>query len=414
MPDSPLSLKPRYEQMYIELRGRLHKGIYGVGDKLPSEKELMKQFDVSRITSKKALDMLVQDGYIVRQPGRGSFVIRADEKQAEDGQQGQPAKGTFDSQVSSSAPFPQQRGSKQIVLGLIMEDFSDSYGKEMLAEMERTAQRLNVYLLLRMSFSQPDIEENAIRSLREYGVDGLIIYPTRGQSFNPEILRLVIDRFPHVLVDRYLKGTESASISTDNVEAARKGTNHLLDLGHRHIGLLASKVTDNVAIEERIEGFVRAHAERGVVLDRSYWLTDMTWDADTEAEEQKRVHSSVDMIQRMVDQHPQMTAIFAMQYELALFAKEALEHAGVRMPEQISVICFDSPQASAALYPFTHLQQDQHSLGRLAVENVLKLIAGETLPGRISLTADLIHGLSTAEAPVSSGSAQSKRATGTD
>ncbi len=409
MPDSPLSLKPRYEQMYIELRSRLQKGVYGVGDKLPSEKELMKQFDVSRITSKKALDMLVQEGYIVRQPGRGSFVIHAGDRPGES------------YSASTKAPEPQEQtgvqrrlASKQIVIGLIMEDFSDSYGKEMLAEMERTAQRLNVYLLMRMSFSQPDIEENAIRSLREYGVDGLIIYPTRGQSFNPEILRLVIDRFPHILVDRYFKGTESASISTDNVEAARKGTNHLLDLGHRHIGLLASKVMDNVAIEERIEGFVRAHAERGVILDRSYWLTDMTWNGETEAEEQERVRINVDTIQQMVEHQPQMTAIFAMQYELALFAKEALEHAGVKIPEQISLICFDSPQASAALYPFTHLQQDQHSLGRLAVENVLKLIAGETLPGRISLTADLIHGLSTAPASALSGAARVKRATGTD
>ncbi|WP_322923705.1 GntR family transcriptional regulator [Paenibacillus campi] len=410
MLDSPLSLKPRYEQMYIELRSRLQKGIYRVGDKLPSEKELMKQFDVSRITSKKALDMLVQEGYIVRQPGRGSFVIHTGEKQTE--APVQPVKALYE---YVEQPDAQQRpASKQIVLGLIMEDFSDSYGKEMLAEMERTAQRLNVYLIMRMSFSQPDIEENAIRSLREYGVDGLIIYPTRGQSFNPEILRLVIDRFPHILVDRYFKGTESASISTDNVEAARKGTNHLLDLGHRHIGLLASKVMDNVAIEERIEGFVRAHAERGVVLNRSYWLTDMTWSGETEAEEQAHVRNNVDMIQRMVEQQPQITAIFAMQYELALFAKEALEHAGVKIPEQISLICFDSPQASAALYPFTHLQQDQHSLGRLAVENVLKLIAGETLPGRISLTADLIHGLSTAPVSELSEAAQSNRATGTD
>ncbi|MFD1887094.1 GntR family transcriptional regulator [Paenibacillus wenxiniae] len=410
MLDSPLSLKPRYEQMYIELRSRLQKGIYGVGDKLPSEKELMKQFDVSRITSKKALDMLVQEGYIVRQPGRGSFVIRAGEEPIE--AYTAPARLPFEPQEQTGTQ--RRLASKQVVIGLILEDFSDSYGKEMLAEMERTAQRLNVYLMIRMSFSQPDIEENAIRSLREYGVDGLIIYPTRGQSFNPEILRLVIDRFPHILVDRYFKGTESASISTDNVEAARKGTNHLLDLGHRHIGLLASKVMDNVAIEERIEGFVRAHAERGVILDRSYWLTDMTWNGETEAEEQERVRNNVDTIQRMVEQHPQMTAIFAMQYELALFAKEALEHAGVKIPEQISLICFDSPQASAALYPFTHLQQDQHSLGRLAVENVLKLIAGETLPGRLSLTADLIHGLSTAPAPQLPGAMQSKRATGTD
>lgn len=390
MADHSLSLKPRYEQMYLTLRDRLQAGEYEVGDKIPSEKELMEQFAVSRITSKKALDMLVQDGYIVRQPGRGSFVIHTG-RQAEVVEPVDSAKSEY--------VIGQRTSSDQIVLGLIMEDFSDSYGKEMLVEMERTAQKLGVYLMLRLSFSQTDIEENAIRMLRDYGVDGLIIYPTRGQIFNSEILKLVIDRFPHVLVDRYLKGIDSTSISTDNVAAASLGTHYLLDQGHRHIALLTSKVTDNVAIEERIEGFVQAHAERGVVLDRSAWLTDIYWNANRQEDEQVLVQRNIDMIQQMIEAHPQVTALFAMQYELALFAKEAIEHMRLSIPERISIICFDSPQASAALYPFTHLQQDQQSLGRLAIENVLALIEGATLPGKISLQADLIQGQSVTTAP---------------
>lgn len=393
MADQSISLKPRYEQMYLTLRNRLHTGEYTIGDKIPSEKELMEQFEVSRITSKKALDMLVQDGYIVRQPGRGSFVIH-------NGKQPEIIASEDDSKYDS--PTKPRTASNQIVLGLIMEDFSDSYGKEMLVEMERTAQKMGVYLMLRLSFSQTDIEENAIRMLRDYGVDGLIIYPTRGQIFNSEILKLVIDRFPHVLVDRYVKGIDSTSISTDNVAAASLGTHYLLDQGHHHIALLTSKVTDNVAIEERIEGFVQAHAERGVVLDRSSWLTDMYWNSNQEEDEQVLVQHNVDMIQQMIEAHPQITALFAMQYELALFAKEAIEHMGLHIPQDISIICFDSPQASAALYPFTHMQQDQQSLGRLAIENVLALIEGASLPSKISLQAHLVHGHSVSKASIRS------------
>lgn len=393
MADSSISLKPRYEQMYLTLRDRLHSGEYTIGDKIPSEKELMEQFEVSRITSKKALDMLVQDGYIVRQPGRGSFVIH-NGKSTEVIEPAEAGKNDY-------TPKP-RTASDQIVLGLIMEDFSDSYGKAMLVEMERTAQKMGVYLMLRLSFSQTDIEENAIRMLRDYGVDGLIIYPTRGQIFNSEILKLVIDRFPHVLVDRYVKGIDSTSISTDNVAASSMGTHYLLDQGHRHIALLTSKVTDNVAIEERIEGFVQAHAERGVVLDRSSWLTDMHWNSNQEEDEQVLVQHNVDMIQQMIEAHPQITALFAMQYELALFAKEAIEHMGLHIPQDISIICFDSPQASAALYPFTHMEQDQQSLGRLAIENVLALIEGATLPSKISLQAKLVHGHSVTKAKIHS------------
>lgn len=379
------TLKPRYEQMYLLLRDQIQGGEYTVGDRIPSEKELMEQFSVSRITSKKALDMLVQDGFITRQPGRGSFVIMHERAEASE------AEGV---QEQAEAPLR----SRQMVLGLIMEDFSDSYGKEMLTEMERTAQALGVYLMLRLSFSQANVEEKAIQMLREYGVDGLIIYPTRGQNFSPEILKLVIDKFPHVLVDRYLKWTDTTAISTDNVEAARNGVQHLFNLGHRHIGLLASRVTDNVAIEERIEGFIQAHAERGIQLDRSSWLTDMnlTMNDDTSND---LIDSNVETVQRMLSKNPQITALFAMEYELALIVKEAAENLGLQIPQQLSVICFDSPKSSAALYPFTHLLQQQKEIGRLAVHHVIELIKGATLPSKISLKAELIVGKSTGKVP---------------
>lgn len=375
------SLKPRYEQMFMYLKGQILNGEFEVGERIPSEKELMEQFSVSRITSKKALDMLMQDGYIMRQPGRGSFVIPREKAAAEQG---------------AASPAVSREG--RIVLGLIMEDFSDSYGKEMLVEMEKTAQELGIYLMLRLSFSRPDIEEKAIQALKDYGVDGLIIYPTRGQNFSPEILKLVINRFPHILIDRYLKGTDTTAISTDNVEAGRAGTEYLLDLQHKHIGMLASRVTDNVAIEERMEGFVRAHAERGVVLDRSLWLTDMMSTPDDDSPEAS-VENKIALVQQMLRDHPEVTALFAMEYELALIAKEAVEKLGLHIPEQISILCFDSPRHSVALYPFTHLQQNQKQFGKLAVNYVLELIHGRPVPSKISLPAELILGDSTGAPP---------------
>lgn len=381
------SLQPRYEQMYRIVRERIQTGQYRVGDRIPSEKELIEEFGVSRITSKKALDMLVQEGMIHRQPGRGSFVTRNDRH----ADMAVPA-------MEGEALAVAEARIGQVVLGLVMEDFSDIYGKEMLQEVEREAQRRGVHLMLRLSFNQPDIEEQAIRMLQGFGVDGLIIYPTRGRHFSEEILKLVINRFPHVLVDRYLKGTSTTAIGTDNLKAAYDGTSYLLQLGHRHIGLLASKVTDNVAIEERMEGFVRAHAERGVQLDRSYWVTNMDWSGEEEQSRQLLAHH-VETVQRLLRAKPEITAIFALEYEMALIAKEAVEKLGRAIPRDISILCFDSPPSSSAVYSFTHLKQNQRELGRLAVDSVLKLIAGEQLHGKIPLHAELVAGTSTGPAP---------------
>jgi GntR family transcriptional regulator len=65
---------PLYQQLYDILRGELTRGQWKPGDMLPAESELMLRFEVSRITVRQVLDMLVRDGLIYRQQGRGTFV----------------------------------------------------------------------------------------------------------------------------------------------------------------------------------------------------------------------------------------------------------------------------------------------------------------------------------------------------
>ena len=63
-----------YEQIYSDLLNKIQRGIFAQGDKLPSEKELSEEYGVSRITSKRALDILAENQYITRSRGKGSFV----------------------------------------------------------------------------------------------------------------------------------------------------------------------------------------------------------------------------------------------------------------------------------------------------------------------------------------------------
>jgi GntR family transcriptional regulator len=65
---------PLYQQLYEILHSELRHGRWKPGDMLPAETELMQQFEVSRITVRQVLDMLVKDGLIYRQQGRGTFV----------------------------------------------------------------------------------------------------------------------------------------------------------------------------------------------------------------------------------------------------------------------------------------------------------------------------------------------------
>jgi DNA-binding LacI/PurR family transcriptional regulator len=372
-----------YERIFEALREEIRTGRYGVGDRVPSEKELADAHQVSRITSKKALEMLAEEGMIVRKPGRGSFVADPN---------AQPPAAASGAKNGNRGG----RGGAKLLIGLVMTDFGDSYGTGLIYGMEGAARQNDSYLVLRRTFGNPSYEEEAIRGMLELGVDGLIIFPAQGEFFNAEILKLVIDKFPFVLVDRQLKGISAGSISSDNVAAAKAGAEYLFGLGHKHIALLTPPPMDTTAVEDRIEGFVQAHAEKGIVVDRGLWIEDITATLPMAYNEENKA-KDIEKIKRHLREHPTVTAIFAMEYNIALLARRAAQELGRKVPEDLSIVCFDCPEGSET-FPFTHLRQKQEEMGRLAYESVLRLREGQTVPGKITLDAELVIGDSTAAA----------------
>ena len=65
---------PLYQQIYDEIKDAIEKGVYAPKERIPSELELAEQYDVSRITVRRAVEELCSDGYLVKQQGRGTFV----------------------------------------------------------------------------------------------------------------------------------------------------------------------------------------------------------------------------------------------------------------------------------------------------------------------------------------------------
>ncbi|MGG0824512.1 GntR family transcriptional regulator [Paenibacillus turicensis] len=381
--------KPMYEQIFDALREDIISLKYKSGERIPSEKELCEQYNVSRITSKKALELLTTEGYIIRKPGKGSFVnefmgVKEDTNHND---------GILSSPISSTV-----KTNKKLLIGLVITTFDDSYGTELIYGMEEASREHDCYLIIRRSFGIAAQEEKTITQFLEMGVDGLIIFPAQGEYFSAEILKLVISKFPFVLVDRYLKGISASSISSDNVQAAKVASNYLFNLGHTHIGLLTQPSINTTAIEERIEGFIEAHAENGIVADRGLWLENITSTMPNEFDPSSR-ERDIEMIQQHIQQHPEITALFAIEYTIAQYAYEAAQRLGLSVPEDISIICFDSPLRNDA-YQFTHVRQNQQAIGKQAIESVLKLNNNEVVPSRVMLEAPLIVGKTTAKAKI--------------
>ncbi|WP_438492500.1 GntR family transcriptional regulator [Paenibacillus sp. IHBB 3054] len=382
--NEPTSSKPMYEKIFDEVKESILTQAYKLGERVPSEKELADSYNVSRITSKKALELLAAEHLIVRKPGRGSFVA-------------DPVAELQELPPGTSTGIPAINVEEKTI-GLIITDFGNSYGTGLIYGMEQASRDNDCFLVLRRTFGIPENEEQSIQKLLNLGVDGLIIFPAQGEYFNAEILKLVIGRFPLVLVDRHLKGVAAASISTDNLQAALEATKYLFDLGHTHISFLSPPPVDTTAVEDRIEGFIQAHAERGIMVDKELWVSDLTstlpkfFNPDNIEHDLARLESHL-------KSHPDITALFAIEYNIALLAKTAVERLGLRIPEDISIICFDSPPTQlGGGYAFTHMRQNEEEMGRLAVENVLTIMNGHSVPNKVMLEAKLIPGSSTGPA----------------
>lgn len=368
------SMKPMYEMIFQTIKERITRNEYKPGERVPSEKELSSEFGVSRITSKKALKMLADEQLIIRQPGRGSFVADSDSVLFK----------TFDNQNAM--------GTSKRLIGLVITNFSDMYGTELIYGMEEASRDNDCFLVVRRSFGIPELEEKAIQQLLGLGVDGLIIFPAQGEYFSAEILKLVIQKFPFVMIDRYLKGIPASSVSTDNIQAARAATRYLIEMGHRNIGFLAPPPANTTAIEERIEGIIEAHLEHNMFVNRDMWMETITSTMPNVFDPQAR-SNDVNMLVEHLKKYPNITALFAAEYSIALLVEEAAGKLGLRIPEDLSVICFDSPEDYEGCR-ITHMRQNQFEIGKQAFEIVLNMQGNELPITRTLLPAKMIAGKS--------------------
>jgi GntR family transcriptional regulator, arabinose operon transcriptional repressor len=366
--------QPLYQRIYQYLSEEIVSGRFRPGDRVPSEKELSEQFEVSRITSKKALEMLSDEGVIERVPGKGSFVAEA-------------------VPVASTASRTGRTNGR--IIGFVMPDFGDPFGAILIRSIEQACNEIGYHVILRTTHDNADEEEKAIDRLLEIGVDGIIVLPVHGEYYNPLILRLVLDHFPLVFVDRHLRGLAASSVSTDNVMATQMAIDYLIEIGHRCISFVSFPLENTSTVEDRLAGFVRSHAEHGVVIDKSLILTDLgdTWQ-NTPA---TAVSGNVERIRAHLAAHPNITAIFADEYTVVEYLREAALQLGRRIPEDLSVICFDSPIQSAGPFPFTHLKQPEYEMGTQAVQMLYDQIANDNHEIKTAnLPATLVLGKSTA------------------
>ena len=196
-----------------------------------------------------------------------------------------------------------------------------------------------------------------------------------------------------VAVDPHTGRSYLPTITGDSLQGARLGVDHLLELGHRRIGMVTGR-PDLASAELRERGFREAHAAAGVPVDETLLVLG-NYDPDLAREAARELLT--------LPQPP--TAIFAANDISALAVLEVARELGIDVPGDLSLVGFDNiPESALAHPPLTTVEQPMRQMGHDATALLVDLIDGR-FPGQTHLTLEttLVRRASTAAPRAGSG-----------
>jgi len=208
------------------------------------------------------------------------------------------------------------------------------------------------------------------------GTDGLVV---SGPRVDDRELAALGASGAAVVIQGSLPGATVPSVDVDNVAAARVATEHLLDLGHRVIGLVTNAPFDYTSARERRDGYLRALADAGIAADETL-IVQANFDAASGR------HAMARLLERR-----DLTAVFVASDVVAFGAMAAIREAGLRVPDDISLVGFDDiPLAAYFDPPLTTIRLPAHDLGRAAGQALLDHINGRAVDSRTILPTTLV------------------------
>jgi len=267
---------------------------------------------------------------------------------------------------------------KTHTVGMVVSDITNVFFGQMIRGALDTITPFDYTLLLCTTEESLTREEQYLELLFKGKVDGFIAAAT-SQKWS---MLQVVEAFqiPIVFVDRVFEGMRGPHVGVDNEAGAFLAVSHLIEDGHRRIGIVAGPEWMST-MQQRLVGYRRALQAHGLPIDESligYGLLDP--DAGRRC------------ALGLLDRPDAPTALLANNNFLTLGALLALKQLGRRCPEDVALVGFDDhPWAPVAAPPLTAVRQPDYEIGRRAADLLLRMLAGEVVGDeRVLLRPELI------------------------
>jgi len=348
----------KYERIAKNLKLLFRKDKFTYGQQIPTEYALMKEYQASRTTVRRALQLLDEQQFIRRSQGAGTFFCREEE---------------------TSSANHQTRG----LIGLVNYYYLDYIYGEIVRGIEDTLSRAGYSLLLANSNENEEKQVHIIQSMIEQGVQGLILEPSRNLMMEEdhEILQLLEETDIAVVNTHWaVKHFNGSTVTLDDYRGGFQAAEYLIKKGHRDLAIIYK--ADLQAGSDRFQGFIKAAENYGIPLNRIF---SRSYTQEDEKGNPHIAYSLTEEVLRKKEGHP--SAIFYMNDRLAIEGYEAVNDAGLSIPYDISILGFDDYETADMVQPgLTTFIHPKYHLGKWAARLLVDLLETDPPRNPVSMT----------------------------
>lgn len=336
----------KYLHLATQLQTEIANGT--IGDKLPTEKELSQQYQVSRQTVRQALDRLVQLDLIEKRQGSGSRVLN------------------------------RGRAAGVDRIAIVTSYINDYIFPSVLQDIQAMLSHKNYSTLLFATQNKTSNERAVLQGLLHQPLGGLIVEGSRTALPNPNLdlyEKLDLAGIPVIFIHCSYSGLPGAvCVSDDNFGGGYMLARHLITRGHTKIaGIFKS---DDIQGHQRYLGFLSAIRDAGLPIpdDRVLWYS-------TEERQFLLDYGHTDLIEHFLQFYLRdCTAVVCYNDEIADQLIRLLLSRGRKIPGDLAVVSFDNSYYSDLCpVPITSLAHEPHKMGSLAASLLLERIGGKSV-----------------------------------
>ncbi|WP_213021349.1 LacI family DNA-binding transcriptional regulator [Siminovitchia terrae] len=271
-------------------------------------------------------------------------------------------------------------GKQTKTIGLLIPDLANPFFSELARRIEDRGHELGYNLVICNTDYDGDKEDKYLQLLNQKMVDGFVL--ASGFEDLEKVEELIKREIPVVIVARDFPMFSVNAVAIDDFMGGYIAANHLMELGHKNIGVIARDLWSN---RERLRGFNHALDEHGLKLNKNFEYIMDIHDID-------HIYEGREMTKKYLLEDDRPTAIFACNDLLAAGAIQEAKELGFKIPENLSVIGFDNTSIATVIDPpLTTIAQPIESMGREVMDLMVSIISGEKKEkSRVTLLPSLV------------------------